>query len=189
METMSRLLLGMVMVIAGLTACNERGRAEPPAPAPAPTPEVSKPTASKPTAPAVKELADTEQIESLLNKFHARMCAGFHVVSRQLVAEGVDEGKPAQLVGYKATAQCFGRTLKLCGKIALSLDSEWKTYSFVSGFNFIPGQGLSRTEGGCDDESKLGLMCFGCGETAVLSVAMKKNGFRFTAASDRSDAN
>jgi hypothetical protein len=81
-------------------------------------------------------------------------------------------------VGYRATGQCLGgTTLKLCGRIALSFDAEWKTYNFVSGFNFVPGQGLE-SEGGCDDESKLKLNCFGCGD-AVLSSAMKKNGYQF----------
>jgi hypothetical protein len=136
----------------------------------------------RPTPAAPEELADQEQVESLLNNFHARFCEQFHLVSHRVVAQGIDDGMPAQLVAYKATAKCFSiSAAKLCGKIALSFDAEWNTYRFVSGFNFATGQGMDELGGGCDDESKLRLNCFGCGHR-TLATAMKKNGFTFVPA-------
>ncbi len=136
------------------------------------------PTVDVATEPTIKELASQSQIEGLLARFHERFCDNFHLLDRRIVAEGKSRGRPAQLVAYKATAECFDSTLKLCGMIAVSYDSEWKTFHFISGFNYIPGQGMP-SQGGCDDPATLPLQCFGCGNKK-LANALKKEGYDFS---------
>lgn len=168
-----------VLVVVGVSLASgcDRSRAEtgsgPGGRAASASPESKQP--AEPAPP--RALADQAQVESLLNQYHQRFCEGFNLVSHGVVAKGDKGGLGAQLIAYKATAQCFGRLMKLCGKIALSFDPEWKTYRFVSGFNFMPGQGMD-DEGGCDDVGRLPVHCFGCGNKKLID-AITTSGFRF----------